>query len=202
MRLLICFYIVLGLFKLFQGLTHGVHSNAAYGILGWKRETKVKWASWWKLGSCTTGKGRDSWCRNILFLLNGLPARLESPSSGHLLYHGLFPCVSYRYRGTWAIGWKILEEKTIPRSFLLRVVQVLRRKHFYPGGIIHPWSLLNTSGISGPSHAVFWLYFKVLAPVNIGMNIPDPSSWKIPLKENKLHLTDKVLKWLWLKWWI
>lgn len=40
MRLLICFYIVLGLFKLFQGLAHGIHSNSAYGILVWERETK------------------------------------------------------------------------------------------------------------------------------------------------------------------
>lgn len=100
MRLLICFYIMLGLFKLFQGLTHGIHSNSAYGILVWKREIKVKQSSRWKLGSCTTGKAWHSWCRNILFLLNGLPARLESPWSGHLLYHGLFPCVSCRYRGT------------------------------------------------------------------------------------------------------
>lgn len=29
MRLLIYFYIVLGLFKLFKGLTHGIHSNSA-----------------------------------------------------------------------------------------------------------------------------------------------------------------------------
>lgn len=41
MRLLICFYVVLGLFKLFQGLTHDIHSNSAYGILVWERETKV-----------------------------------------------------------------------------------------------------------------------------------------------------------------
>lgn len=40
MRLVIYFYIVLGLFKLFEGLTHGVHSNSA-----WKRETKVKGTS-------------------------------------------------------------------------------------------------------------------------------------------------------------
>lgn len=92
--------------------------------------------------------------------------------------------------------------KKIPRSFLLRTVQLLRRKCFYPSRIIHPWSLLNTSGISGPSHAVIWLYFKVLAPVDIGMNIPYPSSWKIPRKENKWCLTYKVLKWLWLRWWI
>lgn len=58
-------------------------------------------------------------------------------------------------------------KKKIPCSFLLGMVQVLRRKHFYPSRIIHPWSLLNTSGVSGPSHAVFWL-----TPVNIGMNIP------------------------------
>lgn len=68
------------------------------------------------------------------------------------------------------------KKKKIPCSFLLGMVQVLRRKHFYPGRIIHPWSLLNTSGVSRPSQAVFWLCFKVLAPVNIGMNIPYPSS--------------------------
>lgn len=49
MRLVIYFYIVLGLFKLFEGLTHGVHSNSAR-----ERETKVKGTSQW---SWMMGKG-------------------------------------------------------------------------------------------------------------------------------------------------
>lgn len=49
MRLVIYFYIVLGLFKLFKGLTHGVHSNSAR-----EWETKVKGTSQW---SWTMGKG-------------------------------------------------------------------------------------------------------------------------------------------------
>lgn len=56
------------------------------------------------------------------------------------------------------------------------MMQVLRRKHFYPSRIIHPWGLVNTSGISGLSHAAFWLCLKVLAPVTGGMNIPYTSS--------------------------
>lgn len=39
-----------------------------------------------------------------MFLVSKLPTGLESPSSGHLLYHGLFPCVSYWCGGTRAVG--------------------------------------------------------------------------------------------------
>lgn len=34
------------------------------------------------------------------FLINGPPAKLEIPSSDHLLYHGLLPSVSCKHRGT------------------------------------------------------------------------------------------------------
>lgn len=39
-----------------------------------------------------------------MFLISKLPTGLESPSSGHLLYQGLFPCVSYWCGGTRAVG--------------------------------------------------------------------------------------------------
>lgn len=70
---------------------------------------------------------------------------------------------------------KILENKN-PMELLSRMVQVLRRKQFYPNRITHPWGLVNTFGISVPSHAAFWLQIKVLAPVTLGMDIPHTSS--------------------------
>lgn len=52
MRLLIYFYIVLGLFKLFKGLTHDIHSNSAYRPGRGKPKSNEL-----PSGSCTTGKG-------------------------------------------------------------------------------------------------------------------------------------------------
>lgn len=145
MRLLICFYILLGLFELFQSLTHSIHSKSCLWNSSLEEGNQSQMSFLVEAWSCTTGKTWDGWGGNIWFLLNVLPGRLESPWSGHLLF-----CGSFLVFLTGTEAWEPLDERSWrkknknPCSFLLGMVQVLRRKHFYPSRIIHPWSLLNT----------------------------------------------------------